>query len=419
LSAASIIASARPAHAIEPLDVFLASARTENYDNREARATLDQRSAEATAAWLKLVPVVTVTGSYTHNQYAALAQIPNGPTATIIAENQGDFIASAALPIVDVGQWERIGAAKATRDSARSHTSSTSLDVERAVTHDWYQVVAQEAVQGAARRTLDTSEKNLAYVSNRRDAGVASDLDYRRAVAEVERNKQSVADGEYQVDVARIALATASGHAPAPGGAALPDDLAPEAPLKEWLATNIDALPSVRAQLDDVRSFEKQASATRAGLLPTLNATASEHATNAPGFGQSPYYTVGVTLQWRFDASVIASTSAAYDQAAAAKARADKARQQARDDIHTSWLDVERQIEKVRAARAQVEASTLAASVAKQRYDAGTANFLDVLAADRDAFSAEVSRIQADTDLAYSRAVLRIVSGRTLHGGRS
>jgi outer membrane protein TolC len=255
LSVCSIISVNRPARAVEPLQVFVESARARSFDNREAMATLDQRSAEATAAWLKLVPVVTLTGSYVHNQYSSTLSIPNGPTATVLAENQGDFIASATLPIVDIGQWERIGAAKATLDSARSHAAATALDVEKAVTRDWYQLVAQEAVLEAARRTKDTSEKNLTYVSDRKEAGVGSQLDYSRAIAEVERNKQSVADAEYQVDTARIVLATASGHAPAPGGAVLVDDLTAEAPLGVWLATNLEALPSVRAELDDVRAW--------------------------------------------------------------------------------------------------------------------------------------------------------------------
>jgi len=416
VGACSVMTLAAPAHALEPLDVFLESARSRSFDNREARATVAQRRGETTAAWLKLAPVLTLTGSYTNNQYAAVATFPNGTggttSATIIAQNQGDFIVNATVPIIDIGSWERIGAAKLTLESERSHVASTELDVEKAVTRDWYQVVAEEAVLAAALRSLDTAQKNLTFVTNRKGLGVSSDLDYRRALAEVERNKQDVADAEYQVGVARIALATASGHGVGSGGVSLATNLSPEAPLAWWLATNLDALPSVRAQIDDARSLEKQASATRAALLPTVSGSAQEHVTNASGFGQSPYYTVGVAFTWRFDASVIPSTSAAYDVAAAAHVRADRARQQARDDIQTAWLDVARDIEKTRAATAQLDASNLAVSVAHQQYGAGTATFLDVTTAERDAFSAEVSLIQANTELAYARAVLRIVSGR-------
>ena len=103
------------------------------------------------------------------------------------------------------------------------------------------------------------------------------------------------------------------------------------------------------------------------------------------------------------------SQNAALDAAAA---RETKARRAAEDQIKQAYDQVVTGIEKARAARAQVAATTLAVSLSRDRYQSGTATQLDVTQAQRDAFLAEVARISADADLAYARASLRLSTRR-------
>ena len=72
---------------------------------------------------------------------------------------------------------------------------------------------------------------------------------------------------------------------------------------------------------------------------------------------------------------------------------------------------VEASIAKSRAARDQERSAKRAAELASDRYGAGVATQLDVTEAQRDAFSAAAARIQADSDLAFYRAALRIAAG--------
>jgi outer membrane protein TolC len=145
-------------------------------------------------------------------------------------------------------------------------------------------------------------------------------------------------------------------------------------------------------------------------------ASASQ-STNAPGFGQSPYYQLVGTATWRFDGSLIPQTSAADRAAEAARVREERARREAEDAVFNDYQAVVRQIEKTQAARAQRESSALAANIARQRYEAGTANYLDVQTAARDDFAAKVALVQASADLAYARAALHLAAGRRLDSG--
>lgn len=415
---AALIVAPRQASALQPLSEFVQTAKARNFDAREQAAVLAQRDEEASQAWWKLAPTVTATGTYTHNEFAAIATIPVGNPAagqtqsvTIMAQNQLDAIFTASLPIVDVGSWERIGAARRTAAAAKTQLQATELEVQRAVAQAYYQVVANEAVLRSSNERRDTAKANLEFVRTRNAAGVAPELDLKRATAELESANQDVTEAEYQLRIARRSLATVSGLEPSAGGVELSDDTSAEAPLESFGVTTSD-LPSVRAAAETARAADRNADATRAALYPTLSFNATEHVTNAPGFGQSPYYQLVGTLTWHFDGSVLPQTRAAERAADAAHVQEDRARREAEDTLFNDYQGVLRQIEKTRAARAQRDSSDLAANIARQRYGAGTATYLDVLTAERDDFVAQVGLIQAAADLAYARLALHIAAGQ-------
>jgi outer membrane protein TolC len=120
------------------------------------------------------------------------------------------------------------------------------------------------------------------------------------------------------------------------------------------------------------------------------------------------------TATWNFDLASLANIRGADAAADAARAREERARLAARDEIHRQWNTVFANIERSRAARLGRDASVHAAQAAADSYQAGTLAQLDLLQATRDAFAAEVARIQANADLLNARAQLRLATGRSL-----
>jgi outer membrane protein TolC len=121
-----------------------------------------------------------------------------------------------------------------------------------------------------------------------------------------------------------------------------------------------------------------------------------------------------VALTWAFDLTTAANIRSQDALTAAASAREEGARLAARDAIHRAWNTVRTGIARSRSARAQLEASARAGELARDRYSVGAATQLDLLQAQRDAFGAEVARVQADADLVNARAQLRIAAGQSL-----
>ncbi|MEZ4301790.1 MAG: TolC family protein [Polyangiaceae bacterium] len=422
LAAAAVLGmGAGEAHALQPLGDFVQSAHAKAVENKEAKSAVTQREAEADQAWGRVLPAFTARASYTRNENAAeICQKPAPLTCTdsekvvITPHDQLDATFSLEIPLIDVAGWNRVGAARANVLAAGARAQATALDVDRALAQRYFQTIAAHALVDAAKQAVAAAEASQKVAVARESAGTTSTLEIDRAAAEVARTTQSVADAELLRSVSRRALESMSGLAPSDGAPALAEDLSDEGPVDAW-EKEAAGTPSVRAAQHEKEAADRTATATWASLLPTVSATATERVTNATGFaGQTSSYTIGLTASIRLDFAGIRAGSAQEAAATTSALRKERAERDARDKIFEAHQQVVAQIAKSKAARAQVKAARHAAEVARDRYALGAGTQLDVLQADRDAFQAEVSRIQADADLGFARVALRLAAGRSI-----
>jgi outer membrane protein TolC len=271
------------------------------------------------------------------------------------------------------------------------------------------------ALSASSREALAVSRESLRLAEARVAAGAAATLEIDRARADVEAQVQQVAAADLQVALAGRALQSASGVAPQlTGTVRLEDDLHPEPDLSAF-DTGLEGLPSVASAHLDVRAAEQDASAQRLALLPTLAGVFTETGTDAPGLAGHHWAFQGVlALTWTFDLTSVANVRARDAAADVARAREVRARLAASDAIHRQWSTVAAAIARSRSARAGREAAEHASEQARVRYRSGTTTQLELLQAQRDAFAADVARIQADADVVNARAQLRLASGQPL-----
>jgi outer membrane protein TolC len=409
------LALARPAQAIEPLSAFLAGARATSPDMREAALTRAQQESESMVALGRALPSVSARGVYTRNPAGASLPMPGGQTITIQAADQLDAYFQLDVPIVDLAAWARVRAANANEEGAAIRAASTLLDVEKQVAKSYYQLVGAEALRQSALRALAAAESNRTVTGDRKANGVATEIDVDRAAAEVERSRQSIADAELVASLARRALLTLTGvsaEGPVPSAE---DDLHEEGPLVGWESAKDQELPAVAAAIAQRRSAEATANAAKFAFVPTLSASAQERITNAPGFlGKNSFFVLSATLSLKLDLSTYATMRSQMAAAEIAAVREGRTRTSAKDQIHEAWHRVGAGLAKSRAARSESTAAAHAVERARDRYAQGAGTQIELVQAERDAFSAEVARIQADADLSYARAALRLAAGKPL-----
>ncbi len=405
------------AHALQSMEAFLAAAHEHNPEVQAADASMRQREAEALQARGKLLPSLTARGAFVHNQYEAVATLPAAAgappiTLTIQPQNQLDAFFTLDVPLVDLAQFARYGSAKIQAELADATRAVTRRQLDERVIRAYALLNGASAVVRSAEQSVNVADKNRAQVTDRVKGGVSSELDYERANANYERAKQDLADGQLSRTLAARSLETLSRITPEAVGDFPDDDLHSETPLPEWVARATEELPERRVSQIERRYADAGRDAARLAFVPVLSAQAQEHLTNATGFtGRVSSYTLSAVATVRFDFGLVPQIDAAKAASENVAARAEGTRRSTEDAIVEAWHRIGANIVKAQAARAQAKSFARAAQIASDRYELGAATQLDVTQAQRDAFVADVGRIQSNLDLMQSRAILRLVSG--------
>lgn len=408
----SLAALAQP----KSLEDFLASADEQNLDRRISLEQRQKAEADFRAAWTGLLPTLTASATWTHNQFEASANFPNPATGAvtkliIVPADQLDAVFRVDVPLIDTTRWFRALASSSAQQSAELRERLTRDLVKRQVVGAYYGYAAALAVRESARKSVAVAEAQAKLIGIRLSAGAATELEQLRANAELSRNRQVVADVESLVATTRRTLRTVSFLDP-PAEAALPRDSLQAEPAVETFEERVNELPAVKAAELDVEATGRLATASRLALVPVVAGQFTQRFTNATGFqNQSAVYNAGIGLQWRLDAPTFMNMGGQGNAEEIARLSAEKAKVTARDGIFQDWNRLEAARQKAELVQAQVAAAQRASQVAKDRYSAGAATQIDVIQAERDVFSAEVSQIQARTELATARASLRLSAG--------
>jgi len=392
----------------QSLDDFLARVPS-SAEVREADAVVAQRAGERTQSLGALIPSLSARAGYTRNEVEVAVTIPGGARAVITPQDQLDASLTVDVPLLDLGAWSRLGAARAALTSAELRRAASVDDVRRSVTRAWFTWVGASALRAASARAVQAAQRSVERAQRRAEAGRGTTLATQRAEADLARAEQDLADADLTADAAARTLRSTTGldaAAPPP----LPEDpLREEPPLPAWERRAGDT-PAVRAAESEARGSDATRTAAWMRLVPSLNASATQRWTNAAGFGPEAVWSAGVSLSWRLDLASVGAAQAAVAAELAAHTRADRARRDARDGVFTAWSQVRSGIVRARATRSREVAATAAAESARRRLDEGAGTALDVLLAERDAASAQAARVQSDADLGYARALLRIAA---------
>jgi outer membrane protein TolC len=418
---AAVLITALP----QPLNEYLRAADGHSRSLQITRAQLEEQQAQVQQAISGLTPALQIQGGYTRNQYQALLTLPNtllgipAPGSTTIQiqpYDQWQGTVGLNVPLVEPTAIAHLAGQKRAAAVAEQATLANQLDIQLSVAQSYYQIIAAQGVLAAAVRSQKTAEDALSISKSKFDAGTANKLTVDRALTDVARSQQTVADAQRALGVARRSLETLSGL-PVTGD--LPPAEGSQAP-SEGEAFYVDAAVRQRPEVAQARESIAQASASRAEawtlFAPTLVGQAQEHLANYAGFvGREGFWTLGLNLNWNIDP---VGTPGAIRRADAVmveqEARLNQALDTVRDDVHTAWLQVVADQAHVDETKAEVASSREALKLTQEQFAAGTATSLDLSQAERDAFSAEANAAQSASDFASALLALQKASGTPL-----
>jgi len=403
------------------LDQLVNDALTANKDLQRARANLRASRAARRLAGFDLFPTVTAAGTYTHARQSR-NQLP-----AFISEER-------TLDSVDVGFdafWELdffgrvrrgIQAARADEQASAASLRDAQVTVTAEVARNYFVLRGLQEQLAVAIRNADNQTQTLKVTQARLEAGRGTELDSARAEAQLKTTLASIPLLESSTATTIYRLSVLTGRLPD----ALTTELQTAEPLRDLPSLNAVGDPAtLLRRRPDIRVAERSlaASTARIGvaigdLFPKVTFTGSigYNAATFRGIGKtgSDTYSVGPGISWaaldlgRVEARIKIAHAQADADLAAYEASVLGALEETEGALVTYGRAQSRRDLLTQAA----SASERAADLARQRFQGGLTDFVNVLEAERDALSVQDSLAQSRTQTATSLvAVYKALGG--------
>jgi len=387
------------------LDSLLSQAIRKNLDVKIAIERVNQARALRGVAQSQLLPTVDAVGSYQRSRIS-----PNSPIGQQIPRHtsedwQGGFDASWELDFF--GRIRRgVEAANADLEAFEDARRDVLVRLLAETARDYVELRAAQRRLAIANDTLKSQRDTLDLVSARRAAGAVSDLDVSRAAADVRTTEAAIPSLQGDIDEAIFNIGVLLGQKPD----VLYDQLVIAKPIPVPTTAVPVGLPSdLLRRRPDIRQAERSLAAATARIgvatadfYPRVSLTGSfvMDATRIAQIGNwdSRQFGVGPTVAWNiFDAGRIASNVRFTE------ARQREALVQYQLVVLDSLKETETAISRYTKefARRQsleqaVRDNERSVSLAKEQYQAGSIDLLQVLDAQRNLFASQDQLARSD-----------------------
>lgn len=385
------------------LNHLIETALTGSPDIRAARARLQQSRAGLREKQKNLLPKSSGSAAYLHTKLPKTG------------------LNIGSLDLYDVGfdaTWEidlfggtqrAIEAASAEATAVDADLADTHVSLSAEIAQTYVDLRDQQQRIALVRESAELEQQILTLTEQRREQGVASDLDVERIRTQVENTKGTLIPLDAQISESLDKLAVLTGREPG----ALDAELSSSVPLPTLPnsipigdpTTMMRQRPDIRAAEYRLVSANAQIGEHEADWFPKLTLLGDLGFTaDNPGhlLRSSSFSWIGAPiLQW--NALDFGRTRAKIDQAKAAFVEAEAKYEStvlgALRDANVALSRYGHQRDNVVSLRTVEESATHAAVLTQQRYRAGTSSALDWLDAERTRFAAQQNRIAGDAEL--------------------
>jgi len=373
-----------------------------NLDLRTATARVAEARAQYGIAKSFLFPEVGVSAGYDAQQVSRLSEPSQGTVAGKHYQNW-----SAAIPV----SWEidLFGRIRREKEAAFAAYLSTEHGRRAAIltlvadVASTYILIRELDLQlEVARRTVATNDETVGYYEKRLGGGVSNRLEVDRAVANRARTATVIPVLEQQIAFAENGLSLLLGRPPGSieRGELLTDAHVPPEIPSGLPAALLERRPDVLAAEQQLVAANANVGAAKALFFPSISLTGLLGTIS----GDFSNLLKAESNVWQVTPSLftpIFQGGRVRRNYEASQARYDQIAAQYQKAALNSYREVANALVSVRSfgrARLEledgVEALTDAAALARSRYDAGLANYLEILNADQELFDQELQLAQ-------------------------
>jgi len=405
------------------LVALLDEALTNNRDLVASTARIEQARAQYRIEDADRLPALSGTASAVRARQSVTSQTTGGETLAVPVT--GNFYdAGVAVSAFEFDFWGRVAnlsaAARAQYLASIAAQRAFYLSLIGDTANTYFEILETQEQIALAQATAESRKEGLRIAKLRLDAGVDSALEFRQA-------ETLLTQAEQQLSVERLALARLRNQLAVLVGGRVPGELPNALTLAEQLGDSpIDAglpselllaRPDIVGAEQQLRAARANIGAARAAFFPTISLTGSA------GFSSNSLDSLfsSDSLGWSFGPSIYlpifnhGALAANLDLAKALEveqvAAYDKTVQAAFREVSDALAGRRYLDEQVDTLSRAVGAQDRIAKIARLRYREGVADYLEVLDAERNLFSAQQDLLATRRSALQNRASLFIALG--------
>ena len=382
------------------LVTLIETALRSNLDLQAAAARIDQARAALGEARLGLLPTIDAHGTLTRGKSSADVLLPGSPRI----KNSEEAAVTVAYELDLWGRLRRLSEAARANLLATEYARRTiAATLVAEVANAYFTLISLDAQLEITKRTVGTREKFVDLTRTQHERGYASGLDVATAEAQAAVARANVPDVERRIAATEDQICLLLGENPHQiererRGEAVPE--APPPPPPGLPSELLERRPDVRAAEEALRAANANVGAARAALFPTISLTGLAGSLSSPlgDLFRSP------TAEWSAAAGLVQpllDPQRSVYQVEMANARKREVLAQYEQAVRTAFQETadglvayRKYIELAREQANQVAALRRAEEIALARYRVGYASYFDVINADRDLFTAELTLSQ-------------------------
>ncbi|ASJ89943.1 efflux transporter outer membrane subunit [Porphyrobacter sp. CACIAM 03H1] len=408
------------------LQALIANALANNRDLLAATARIEQARAQFRIDESRRLPDLVATGSGNRTRQATAGNpvfgAGDGNAPTSFTFNRFDI--GVGISAFELDFWGRVrnqseaARARYLAEVANQRAFYLSLVADTATTY--FEIVETEEQIVLAEATARSRREGLRIAKLRLQAGVTSALPYRQAETLLTQAEQQLASEKLSLAQLRNQLAVLVGGTmpeKLPGGLTLAQQadgcrLAAGLPSELLLAR-----PDIIAAEEQLRAARADIGAARAAFFPSISLTGSAGLTstslgnlfNEDGLGWSfgPSISLPIFDFGAREANLDLAKALEVEQVAVY----DRTVQQAFREVSDALAGRRYLAEQIDTLERAIVAQTEIAKVARARYREGVADYLEVLDAERNLFSAEQQLLATRRAWLQNRATLFVALG--------
>jgi len=394
------------------LQALIQAALEHNRDLRIAVARVEEARALYGITRADRLPTLNLTASQ------AAARTPGDLSSTREPLTSRRYDVALGVTAFELDFWGRV---KSLSEAARASYLATEeareafcLSLIADVANAYLGLQELNERVSLARATVDTRKESRLLLQRRREVGLAGDLDFLAADGAYEVTRADLVNLERSRAVAENALNLLVGTEPGnlPAGRRLSEqgmqfDIDVKVPSATLLAR-----PDVRAAEQKLIAANANIGAARAAFLPRIGlslafGTASGTLSGLFDAGSGAWSFAPNLVLPLFDGGRIqAGTDLAEARKVIAVAEYEKAIQQAFREVADILVARDKLAEQLKAQEAAEQAQVERLRLVDARYKAGASSYLEVLDAQRDAYTAQQGTVQVRRSLLASAAQL-------------